>query len=100
MTEFYIYAEDLAAAVIGPFPTLFHAAMHVLFCAERGDAAFSEHGGLHRIVDEDTVVREDMRYLALTLTPEQDRAYSSWDADADSQETSLLASVTSRNSWS
>lgn len=67
---FYVYSEDLAAGLVGPFLTRQQAEAHVAFCRIRGDA------------DPGTVLtwQEAGAKLAnpgmMLLSPEADRVYA------------------------
>lgn len=58
---FWIRAEDLVAAAVGPFETEAEAVEHVLFCVARGDAA------------EAVVMNSEPLDVALRLSPAEDR---------------------------
>jgi hypothetical protein len=64
---FYIFGEDLASALVGPFLTREEAEQHLKFCADRGDGARSEviSGFVARKIDE--------RNIGIYLTPEEDK---------------------------
>lgn len=65
MEKFYVYAEDLASALIGPFDDRAAAEAHVVFLAERGDAAEG------RVVTEAEAAA--MEEPGMRLTPDEDR---------------------------
>lgn len=68
---FWVYACDLADALIGPFATRKEAADHIQFCVDRGDAATMEVW-----TDEQRMFRENLDGPpGMTLTPEEDKAY-------------------------
>lgn len=76
--KYYIYAEDLCSALIGPFDTKEDAEAHVKFCKERGDCATMD------ILTADEADRgSKMQEIGMRLTPEEDRR---WNAEEDRYE--------------
>jgi hypothetical protein len=63
---FYVFAEDLVGALIGPFATVTDAQAHIAFCEARGD-------GAEMCVVADDEVAELGDRVAYRLTPDQDR---------------------------
>ncbi len=66
---YYVYAEDLASALIGPFHQQSVAETHIIYCQRRGD------GAEMRVVDsaEAALLRPD---IGTECTPREDRAYT------------------------
>ncbi len=69
MPKYFVYGEDMAAALVGPFQTVEAALAHVSFCEARGDA---DPG---RVVDE---VEAESFGDIFRMTPEDDRVFADW----------------------
>jgi hypothetical protein len=67
VNEIFIYSEDLASALIGPFANREEAQAHLKFCEERGDGARSEiiSGFIARLIPDSEI--------GIRLTPAQDK---------------------------
>lgn len=65
----FVFGEDPAAGLIGPFSTPTEAAEHVRFCKQRGDSAEN------RVVngEEAAKLRKDYGSVMIELTPEEDK---------------------------
>lgn len=66
---YYIYAEDLVGALVGPFNSISAAEEHMLFCEERGDAATT------RVVDETEARALTQEGVHTYVTAEKDRKW-------------------------
>lgn len=67
--KYFIIAEDLARALVGPFDTKADAETHVTFCVDRGD------GATHEIVSQAELDTDADNY-DLVMTAEEDRAFN------------------------
>lgn len=65
--QYYIYAEDLASGLIGPFESENAAHNHVTFCRMRGDA---DPGAVITATEAWNLRREGR--VDMEMTPEQD----------------------------
>lgn len=67
----FVYAEDFAGALIGPFDDTDAANDHIEFCRKRGDGAEA------RIVTEQEAMDIDAGWpgAIMKLTPQEDRDY-------------------------
>lgn len=72
--RYFINAEDLVCALIGPFDTKDAAEAHIQFCIDRGDGADME------VITETEMKTIDSDVYGLILTAEEDRA---WEAPRD-----------------
>lgn len=75
MKEFWIYAEDMVGAIIGPFSGMDSAREHIKFCEGRGDAACMRviTGEEKDEIDVDEITpEEDRRYNPVSGTDTQD----------------------------
>ncbi len=66
----YVYAEDLASALIGPFANVAEAEAHIAFCAARGDAADACVVSANQAADLRNAGR-----ICMELTAQQDREW-------------------------
>lgn len=66
--KYWIWAEDLVAAMIGPFDTREEAEAHIKFCEDRGD------GAEMKVING---VEADYMDPNMVLTPEQDKKWGS-----------------------
>lgn len=65
--KYFILAEDLAAAVVGPFANSFEAEAHMAFCRQRGDSATME------VASEALADKWAIKHAALQMTAIEDR---------------------------
>lgn len=75
---YWVYAEDLVSALIGPFDNRAEAEAHVEFCAERGDASEAE-GNTRILTDEEVAPLRGT--VGMIMTPDEDRNYDPSDND-------------------
>jgi hypothetical protein len=64
----YVFGEDMASALVGPFDTREEAQAHVAFCEARGD------GARHEVISSFIAARLDPASVHLQMTPDEDKA--------------------------
>lgn len=67
--KYYILADDLASAVIGPFDNSDMAEAHIEFCRQRGDSAEME------VASETFAYKWAIEHNALQMTAEEDHMF-------------------------
>jgi hypothetical protein len=67
--RYFILAEDMAAAVVGPFGNSYEAEAHIAFCKMRGDSAEME------VTSESLADKWAIKHGALRMTAEEDRMF-------------------------
>lgn len=72
---FYVYGEDLAPGLVGPFDTIEAAFAHIEFQRERGDASVCVHDNARVITEREilTIEKYARAYNNNCSSPEKDR---------------------------
>ncbi len=69
---FYIYGEDLASGITGPFTYYRDAVAHLFFMQLRGDASVCSHDNA-RIITKDNPLYERGKKFGTVVTPDEDK---------------------------